>query len=259
MYVFGLGILPDTKVTARSGSGLTISNAATQTNNGAGIFTFSIFPTIRSPVTFGKLTAGQNVKFGMFAINSTAPMGIDSGWTPTYAVPATANFTRKYVQNIAGSGSAAYMDGSLVASLNSPRGLAIHANGDIYVADRGNNRIRKITNSGSGVMVGTVTIIAGTGVAGSANGPGLSATFNQPSYLALNAAGTILYVCDAGTNIIRKVDMTTSANTVTTVTPGTNPFTTPQGICVDSNGVIYVVDSGRHSYGSRYRRHRRFH
>ena len=246
MYVFGLGILPDTKVTARSGSGLTISNAATQTNNGAGIFTFSIFPTIRSPVTFGKLTAGQNVKFGMFAINSTAPMGIDSGWTPTYAVPATANFTRKHVQSIAGSGAAAYMDGSLVASLNSPRGLAIHANGDIYVADRGNNRIRKITNSGSGVMVGTVTIIAGTGVAGSANGPGLSATFNQPSYLALNAAGTILYVCDAGTNIIRKVDMTTSANTVTTVTPGTNPFTTPQGICVDSNGVIYVVDSGRH-------------
>ena len=246
MYVFGLGILPDTQVTARSGSGLTISNAATQTNTRVGIFTFSIFPTIRSPVTFGKLTAGQNVKFGMFAINSTAPMGIDSGWTPTYAVPATANFTRKHVQSIAGSGAAAYMDGSLVASLNSPRGLAIHANGDIYVADRGNNRIRKITNSGSGVMVGTVTIIAGTGVAGSANGPGLSATFNQPSYLALNAAGTILYVCDAGTNIIRKVDMTTSANTVTTVTPGTNPFTTPQGICVDSNGVIYVVDSGRH-------------
>jgi hypothetical protein len=107
MYVFGLGIVPNTQVTSVNGGNVVISNPATQTNNGAGIFTFSIFPTISSPVTFGKLPAGQNVKFGMFAINSAAPMGIDSGWTPTYAVPATANFTRKHVQNIAGSGSQA--------------------------------------------------------------------------------------------------------------------------------------------------------
>jgi sugar lactone lactonase YvrE len=244
MYVFGFGIMPNTQVTAVNvGSSVTINNPATEAKTDGGIFSFSIFPTISSPVTFGKLAAGQNVKFGMIAINSTAPMGIDSGLTPTYAVPSTANFTRKHVQNIAGSGSGTYMDGSLVASFNGPSGLAIDSNGDVYVADRNNHRIRKITNSGSGAMVGTVTTIAGTGVAGSGDGAGLTATFNQPSYLALNAAGNILYVSDVGTNSIRRINMTTSANTVSTLSSGT--FSTPQGICVDSNGIIYVVDSGR--------------
>jgi len=90
-------------------------------------------------------------------------------------------------------------------------------------------------------MVGTVTTIAGSGVAGAANGAGLSSTFNAPQYIAVNAAGTILYVSDTNNNLIRKIDMTTSANTVTTFASVVNNV---QGICLDSNGIVYAVEPG---------------
>jgi len=147
--------------------------------------------------------------------------------------------------SFAGNGRAGYINASdTAARFNVPAGVAIDALGNIYVADNGNNVIRKITSKGG------VTTLAGSGKRGSANATGLDASFNQPQALAVDANGNV-FVADEGNNLIRKI---TPAGVVTTVagTGGrgnTNgigtaaSFDGPAGIAVDDKGNIYVGDS----------------
>lgn len=103
------------------------------------------------------------------------------------------------VTTVAGSGTQGFEDGSaLAATFNGPRGVAVDAEGNIYVADTGNSAIRLVT------YFGTVVTVAGTGVQGSDNGSGLSASFNLPYSLDVDDAGTI-YVADKYNSLIRKV------------------------------------------------------
>jgi streptogramin lyase len=130
-------------------------------------------------------------------------------------------------------------------SFNSPTGIALDAAGNIYVADYGNNLIRKITSSG------IVSTIAGTGMQGAINATGVLASFSRPTSLALDAAGNI-YVADGGNNLIRKITtsgvVTTFAGTDTTGTidgPGlTASFYDPLGVALDGQGNVYVADAG---------------
>ncbi|KIA95978.1 hypothetical protein OC25_05435 [Pedobacter kyungheensis] len=85
------------------------------------------------------------------------------------------------------------------ATFNRPKGMAIDAAGNIYIADSENHLIRKLS------ATGIVTTIAGSGVAGYADGVAVSAKFNKPSGLALNADGTILYVTDQDNHLVRKI------------------------------------------------------
>lgn len=150
------------------------------------------------------------------------------------------------VTTLAGSDSAlGSTNGTTTAArFNYAYGLALDSSGNLYVADVGNNLIRKVT------AAGVVTTLAGSGSAGAANGTGTAASFNKPLALSTDSAGNV-YVADAGNNLIRKI---TAAGVVTTLA-GTGvagsadgaadaaSFSNPAGI-VYSNGKIYVGDSG---------------
>ncbi len=150
------------------------------------------------------------------------------------------------VSSYAGSGLPGSADGNyLTAKFNLPSDVALDTNGNLYVADTGNHKIRKITPAG------TVSTLAGTGSPGSQDGTGTSASFNSPSGLALDPAGNI-YIADTGNNLIRKVS---PLGIVTTIAgsgvPGfadgphdTAKFNQPADVAVDLTGAIYVADNG---------------
>lgn len=105
-----------------------------------------------------------------------------------------------------------------LASFCGPQGLAVDAVGNLFVADRAGNTIRRITPEGD------VTTVAGVPmVAGSADGPASSATFDRPSQVAVDANGN-LYVADTGNALIREIS---PSGMVTTVagTRGARGFT----------------------------------
>lgn len=109
------------------------------------------------------------------------------------------------VTTIAGSGVDGFADGTgLLAQFKYPRGIAIDALDNIYMADAGNSRIRKITSQG------IVTTFAGNGVNGLANGSALSAQFQSPSGMAVNAAGEV-FVAEYSGARIRKIALSASA------------------------------------------------
>lgn len=152
------------------------------------------------------------------------------------------------VTTYAGNGSIGSANGpSSSASFSSPAGVVLDKAGDLFVADRNNNVIRKITPAG---MVST---FAGSGIIGAINGTGTAARFSNPTGLAIDAADNI-YVADQNNNLIRKI---TPAGEVTTYAgtgvQGTNDgpanaatFTRPFSLCVDISGDLYVGDEFDH-------------
>lgn len=218
------------------------------------------------------------------------------------------------VSTFAGSGSASFADGHAGgAAFSGARGVAVDDQGNVYVADTANHRIRKIAGglvttlagngtagaldgSGSGAtfqfpsglafcardralyvaeharhrirrvdLSGRVSLVAGTGVAGYADGAGTVAKFNRPT--GITSDGVDVYVTDLDGNRVRRLTYTGSnpygaaAYTVSTVAGdgvadvvdgvGTwARFNHPAGICADGAGALYVTDNG----GQRIRR-----
>lgn len=119
-------------------------------------------------------------------------------------------------------------------SFNTPTGIAVDAAGNLFVADYGNNLIRKITTAG------VVSTFAGSGTQGSINAKGVLASFNQPKGIAVDASGNV-YVADSGNNLIRKI---TADGTVSTLAGADSSFFAPAGIAVSASGNVYVADAG---------------
>lgn len=134
------------------------------------------------------------------------------------------------------------------ARFNNPHGLEVDRQGNVYIADRWNHKIRKISPGG------VVETIAGTGEVGIANGPGDEASFHEPWGIAVAQDGTV-YIADTYNNCIRKID----ANHEVTTLSGTGSygvedgpatqarFAHPTGIVVDSLGNIIVCDHRGHT------------
>jgi sugar lactone lactonase YvrE len=148
------------------------------------------------------------------------------------------------VTTLAGSGFYGENDGTgSAASFSDPGGTAVDSAGNVYVADTGNNKIRKIT------PVGVVTTLAGSGSIGSQDGTGIAASFKSPSGVAVHSSGNV-YVADQSNNKIRKI---TPAGVVTTLagsgvlgsedgTGTASSFAFPSGVAVDSSENVYVAD-----------------
>jgi secreted PhoX family phosphatase len=103
------------------------------------------------------------------------------------------------VSTLAGSGAQGNADGTgRAATFNGPEGVAVDSAGNVYVADSGNNEIRKITSAG------VVTTFAGSGTQGNADGIGRGASFNGPEGVAVDSMGNV-YVGDEFNNEIRKI------------------------------------------------------
>ena len=168
----------------------------------------------------------------------------DRGYTRNVisTVSATGTFS-----TLAGNGVAGFADGNGTGvKFNAPVGLAVDGRGVVYVADSQNHRIRKITPDG------TVSTVAGTGVAGFADGTS-AAQFNLPTGVAVDGQG-VVYVADTQNHRIRKI---TPAGIVTTLAGnGLAGFTdgsgtgvklnAPLDVAVDGQGVVYVADSQNH-------------
>jgi sugar lactone lactonase YvrE len=140
------------------------------------------------------------------------------------------------------------------ARLKQPTGVAIHENGNLFIADRSNHRIRR-------VEAGTakITTVAGTQISGfdGDGGPATSAKLNHPSGVAVDRTGHILYIADQINDRIRQVDLRTG--TITTVAGnGDRGFggdgepasraklNLPIGVAIDSSGNLYIADQLGH-------------
>lgn len=168
-----------------------------------------------------------------------------AGWLLCTCVQA------QQVTTIAGSSMVSgFVDGAgPVARFNQPHAVAVDRNGNLFIADQQNHRIRKINSSG------IVSTYAGTGAIGGTDGPALSSTFNEPWGIACDTLGNV-YVVDTKNYKIRKID---NAGIVSTVA-GSGVFGTtngaaalarfgfPVGIAVSPNGYsIYVSDYNTHT------------
>ena len=156
----------------------------------------------------------------------------------------SSKYSDGFIETIAGTGSAAFQDGiGTFASFNNPQGICIDSAGNIYVADTGNHRIRKIYPNGQ------VSNYAGTGTVGSNNGFRTNAQFNTPFDVACDASGNV-YVADSGNYKIRKIYINgyvsnfcgSGISGFLDGSPTTAQFKSPNGLVVATNGIVYVSD-----------------
>ncbi|MEN9278209.1 MAG: NHL repeat-containing protein [Thermostichus sp. DG_1_5_bins_95] len=154
---------------------------------------------------------------------------------------------RRRVSTFAGSCKAGYRDGKAAqAQFRAPFGLALGPEGSLYVVDRADHRIRRITAEGE------VTTVAGTGQAGSADGPADQAQLSHPTALAVEANGRI-WIADQGNHRIRVLSpggqLTTFAGQEAGYADGPAAaarFRFPSGLALDPTGILWVADRDNH-------------
>lgn len=258
------GLLSGTPPAGTAAATLTLTITATNGNAPTATQTFSLavqaIPAIPAPMTVSTLagtagSAGSTDATGAAArFNFPLGLAVDAAGN-AYLADESNHVIRKVtaagvVTTVAGTaGSSGTADGTgAAARFNSPSAVALDAAGNLYVTDTLNHAIRKITAAGE------VTTIAGTlGLPGSANGTGIAASFNAPQALALNPAGTNLYIADTGNHTVRRLVVATGVVTTLAGTAGAPGsvdgagaaarFNSPTGIAADSANRVYVADA----------------
>jgi len=251
-----------------AGSGARFNNPTAVAVDGA----FNVYVADTSNDVIRKITPAGNVttlagKAGMVGTANTAnkssalfngPTGIvvNSAGSVIYVSDTNNHTIRRItssgaVTTVAGlagfSGNADGIDNN--AEFGSPAGLAMDSAGDVYIADTAYHTIREMTYDGFAYSVSTVAGTSGT--AGSADGLGTAAQFNQPAGVAVDGAGN-LYVADTHNDTVREISptgiVTTPAGLAGNVGSADGvgaaaQFNQPVGVAVDSAGDVFVADS----------------
>ena len=152
-----------------------------------------------------------------------------------------------FVGTLAGNGKAGHQDGlGALVQFNGPRAVAADGPGNVYVADTGSHRIRRVS------ALGVTITVAGSGQVGAADGPGLQASFSAPEGLAV-AAGGAIYVADAGNHRVRRIAVDGTVITVAGSTKGFADgygaqvrFNAPVALALGGQGEVFVADRDNH-------------
>jgi subtilisin family serine protease len=193
----------------------------------------------------GPATSAQLSGLQGLAVSTDGSLYVSDGYDAVIRKVAASGI----ITTVAGNGTPGYSGDSgpaTSAQLMGPEGLAMNPSGDLYIADVGNSRIRKLTRDG------IITTVAGNGTMGYSGdgGPATSAQLFQPAAVALDAAGN-LYIADSMNFRIRKV---TPNGIITTVAgnggggysgdggPPLNAQIRAVGLALDSTGSLYFPD-----------------
>jgi len=229
-----------------------VSNAFGSVTSSVAILTVVVPPPVRglmSPPVITQQPANQTVLPGARASFSVL---VSSTGPPTYQWQFNdANLPDNIISTVAGNGNAGFSgDGGAAAnaSLDEPYGAAVDGLGNLFIADFGNNRIRKVDTNG------IITTVAGNGSAGYSGDGGAAthASLSDPDGVAVDALGN-LFVVDLGNNRIRKVDtngiITTVAGNGIAGFSGDGGAATQAsldesyGIAVDGFGNLFIADT----------------
>lgn len=251
-----------TLATLNNPTGIAIDNTGNLYISDAGnnvirmVNTAGIITTIAGNGTIGH--TGDGGQATSASLNTPGQIAIDSLGN-LYIADISNNAIRKVTSNgiintIAGNDSAGYTgDGGLAtsASLNSPLGVAVDAQGNIYIADYGNHVVRKINPQG------IITTIAGNGTLsyGGDGGGATLAGLSSPTSVTLDAAGNI-FIADIWNNVVRRVNPNGIINTVVGNHQAINNYFgdgsaaiaaglyEPINVAFDNNGSMYIADNG---------------
>lgn len=184
---------------------------------------------------------GHRADFYFQNIGSPPPPGSDGG---------DVFVSSGLVSNFVGYGTVGDSPGvRTTARFNSPQGIAVDGNFNIWITDTGNHRIKWILNDES-------INFAGSNTAGDSPGTRTTARFSSPHGIAVCSDSSIIYITDTGNHRIKKIVLEGEAevtNFAGSNTAGDSPdtgtaarFNSPQGIAVCADGYIYVTDTGNH-------------
>jgi len=205
-------------------------------------------PVITQQPTNQAVLVGSNVTFSA-TVTSTEP------FTYQWQINGTNLFQPNdfIITTVAGNGTNGYSgDGGAAtnAVVLSPSGVTVDAGGNLFIADSGNNCIRKVGTNG------IITTVAGNGISGYSGDGGfaINATLSSPSGVTVDASGN-LFIADLGNNRVRKVGTngiitTVAGNGTSFGNPGSNEAATnvslssPVGVAVDVTGNLFIVDTG---------------
>jgi sugar lactone lactonase YvrE len=210
-----------------SNSWLTVSPASGSANQS---LTFTYTANAAATARFATIFVNQRA----FTVTQASATAVFTPWG------ASSNAA---ILTLAGTGLASFGgDGNLApqAALSSPAGVAVDPNGNVFIADTANHRIRRV--DAATLFIST---IAGTGTAGFSgdDGPATAAQLNSPSGITVDRAGNV-YFSDSANNRIRRIDAVTQ--TITSIAVANAQVSRPMGLALDAAGNLFVADSLNH-------------